>query len=100
MNGEQLVTAARVPGYPARWPFDRLTDRFSAGRVLKDIDSVEPGDGFAVPITAAAGSCAVLLAVITRSWLAHPGDADRRRLDDPLTRRALEIETASASRPE
>ena len=50
--------------YPAGWLYDRLTDRFADGQVFKDIDSIKLGDDFAEVITAAVGSCDVLLALI------------------------------------
>jgi hypothetical protein len=55
--------------YPAGWLFDLLAGRFGRDRVFKDVDSLQPGDDFAGEITAAVGACAVLLAVIGKSWL-------------------------------
>jgi hypothetical protein len=76
--------------------FDRLVDRFGAGRIFEDVDSLEPGDDFAEVITATVESCAVLLAVIGPHWLAAVGQDGRRRLDDPADFVRLEIETALA----
>jgi hypothetical protein len=82
--------------YPAGRLFDRLVDRFGAGRVFEDVDSIEPGDDFAEVITATVESCAVLLAVIGPHWLAAAGQDGRRRLDDPEDFVRLEIEAALA----
>ena len=82
--------------YPAGRLFDRLVDRFGAGRVFEDVDSIEPGDDFAEVITATVESCAVLLAVIGPHWLAAAGQDGRRRLDDPADFVRLEIEAALA----
>jgi hypothetical protein len=83
-------------GYPAGWLFDRLAARFGGARVFKDVDSVEPGDDFTASISEAVGSCAVLLAVIGRSWLTVADAGGRRRLDDPADWVRLEIEIALA----
>jgi hypothetical protein len=82
--------------FAAGWLYDRLAARFGAGRVFKDVDSLDPGDDFAEVITAAVGSCAVLLAVIGGHWLAAADSDGRRRLDDPSDFVRLEIETALA----
>ena len=50
--------------YPAGWLFDRLIDRFGAGQVFKDVDSIELGDNFADKIQDAVKLCSVFLAVI------------------------------------
>ena len=48
--------------YSASWLFDRLTERFGADQVFKDVDSIGLGDDFVEVITEAVGSCDVLLA--------------------------------------
>jgi len=57
-----------------------------------DISTIRPGDNFAEAITAAVGSCNLLLALIGREWLTilnrHAGDPER----DDWTR--FEIKTA------
>jgi hypothetical protein len=83
-------------GYPAGWLFDRLVDHFGDGQVFKDVDSIQPGDDFVEQITAAVGSCAVLLAVIGTRWLTVTGGDGRRRLDSPADFVRLEIEAAFA----
>ncbi len=79
--------------YPAGWLFDRLVGHFGEGQVFKDVDSIRLGDDFEAEITAAVGSCAVLLAVIGTRWLTVAGE-EGRRLDDPADFVRLEIETA------
>jgi WD40 repeat protein len=79
--------------YPAGWLFDRLAARYDPSRVFKDVDSIHPGDDFAVTIGTALESCTIMLAVIGPRWLTvkSPGG---RRLDDPDDYVRLEIETA------
>src|SRR6266508_465733 len=55
--------------YPAGWLYDRLADRFADGQVFKDVDSIKLGDDFVQVLTAAVGSCDVLLALIGDRWL-------------------------------
>ena len=82
--------------YPAGWLVDRLVGRFGAGRVFRDVNSIQPGDDFVEDIMTAVGSCAVLLAVIGVRWLAVTGEDGRRRIDDPEDFVRLEIEAALA----
>src|SRR6516162_9817312 len=69
--------------YPASWLYDRLASHFGRDQVFKDVDSIELGDDFVEVITAAVGSCDVLLALIGDRWLAITDSGGRRRLDDP-----------------
>ena len=71
-----------------------LGSAFGPERVFKDVDSIEPGDDFALAIEQAVASCTVLLAVIGDRWLASVDGAGRRRLDDPGDFVRLEIESA------
>ena len=80
--------------YPAGWLFDRLTGHLGEGHVFKDVDSIRLGDDFVDKITAAVGTCAVLLAVIGPRWLTASGEEGGRRLDDPADFVRLEIEAA------
>jgi hypothetical protein len=80
--------------YPAGWLVDRLTEHFGPGQVFKDVDSIELGDDFVEAISAAVGSCDVLLALIGGEWLTITGDDGRRRLDDPGDFVRVEIEAA------
>ncbi len=80
--------------YPAGWLYDRLADRFADGQVFKDVDSIKLGDDFVEVISAAVGSCDVLLALIGDRWLTITDEDGRRRLDDPNDFVRLEIEAA------
>ena len=80
--------------YPAGWLFDRLSDRFGRGQIFKDIDSIQLGDDFVEVITAAVGSCDVLLALIGDRWLTITDEKGRARLDDPEDFVRLELEAA------
>jgi hypothetical protein len=80
--------------YPAGWLFDKLAERFGEGQIFKDIDSIEPGDDFVDTITAAVGSCDVLLALIGNRWLTITDAAGTRRLDDPNDFVRVEVEAA------
>jgi hypothetical protein len=80
--------------YAAGWLYDRLRDRFGAGRIFKDIDNIEPGDDFVESITTAVGSCDVLLALIGEGWLTLADESGARRLANPQDFVRLEIEAA------
>jgi hypothetical protein len=84
--------------YPAGWLFDRLVDHFGRSQVFKDVDSIELGDDFVEVITAAVGSCDVLLALIGEEWLTITDAHGRRRLDNPDDFVRLEIEAALTRR--
>ena len=77
----------------AGWLYDRLAARY-AGQVFKDVDSIKLGDDFVEVITAAVGSCDVLLALIGNQWITVTDDDGRRRLDDPDDYVRVEIEAA------
>ena len=55
--------------YATGWLYDRLAERFGGGQIFKDVDSIELGDDFVDVITAAVGSCDVLLAIIGDQWV-------------------------------
>jgi hypothetical protein len=80
--------------YPAGWLYDRLAARFTGGQVFKDVDSIELGDDFVDAITAAVGSCDVLLAVIGDRWLTAADAEGKRRIDDANDFVRVEIEAA------
>ena len=80
--------------YAVGWLFDRLAEHFGPGQVFKDVDSIQLGDDFVEVITAAVGSCDVLLAVIGNQWLTITGTDGRRRLDNPEDFVRLEIQAA------
>jgi formylglycine-generating enzyme required for sulfatase activity len=102
------VSTGKVPGrifmsyrredtdYPAAWLYERLAGHFSGDQVFKDVDSIELGDDFVEVITAAVGSCEVLLALIGDRWLTATSRDGRRRLEDPADFVRLEIEAALA----
>jgi hypothetical protein len=80
--------------WQAGWLFDRLVDRFGRDQIFKDIDSIELGDDFVEVITAAVGSCDVLLALIGDRWLTVTDGQGNARLDNPDDFVRLEIEAA------
>ena len=80
--------------WPAGRLYDVLVERFPAEEVFKDVDNIEPGEDFVERITAAVGSCDVLLALIGPQWLTLSDENGRRRLDNPDDYVRLEIETA------
>ena len=82
--------------YPAGWLFDRLASRYGRTQVFKDIDSIDLGDDFVEMITAAVGSCDVLLALIGSRWLTITDQSGQRRLVNPGDFVRLEIESALA----
>lgn len=52
----------------------------TAKALLKDFDSIKPGDDLVEVITNAVGSCGVLLALIGYQWLNMIGPDGRRQL--------------------
>lgn len=80
--------------YSAGWLYDRLASHFGADQVIKDICSIEPGDDLVEVISAAVGSCDVLLALIGAKWLTVTDEQGHRRLDYPGDFVRLEIEAA------
>jgi hypothetical protein len=82
--------------YLAGWLYDRLADRYGAGQVFSDADSIQLGDDAVEVIVSAVGSCDVLLALIGDEWLTVTDEHGRRRLDDPGDLVRLAIEAALA----
>lgn len=80
--------------FPAGWLFDKLAQHFGPDQVFKDVNSILLGDNFVEEITAAVGSCAVLLALIGDRWLTVTDESSQRRLDDPGDFVRMEIEAA------
>jgi WD40 repeat protein len=80
--------------YPAGWLFDRLVEQFGKDQIFKDVDSIRLGDDFVEVITAAVGSCSVLLAVIGERWLTINDEQGHGRLENPGDFVRLEIEVA------
>jgi TIR domain len=102
MTGSTPTAAGRIfisyrrqdTAYPAGWLYERLAAHFSRDQVFKDVDSIELGEDFAEVITAAVGSCDMLIALIGDQWLTSADEAGGRRLDDPDDFVRLEIEAA------
>jgi hypothetical protein len=82
--------------YAAGWLYDRLVARLGEGNIFKDVDSIELGEDFVEAVTAAVGSCDVLLALIGDEWLTVKDEMNHRRIDDPDDFVRLEIEAALA----
>ena len=95
MDGAKVFVNYRrrdAPGSAGRL-HDDLARRFGDDAVFRDV-SMEYGRDFVEEITAAAGTCHALLAVIGPRWLTITGKDGGRRLDDPDDYVRLEIETA------
>ena len=80
--------------WPAGRLYDVLVEHFAAEQVFKDVDNIEPGEDFVERITAAVGSCDVLLVLIGPQWLTITDEDGHRRLDNPEDYVRLEIEAA------
>jgi predicted ATPase len=76
---------------------DHLLDRFGAGAVFMDVDSIEAGEDFTAEIARAIKETDLVLVVIGPDWsnvTAHDGS---RRLEDPgdFVRREIEVALAA-----
>ncbi len=80
--------------FAASYLYDRLSEKFGARSVFKDVEAILPGDDFVREITDAVTSCDCLVAVIGPRWLAATDDNGRRRIDRPDDYVRLEIEAA------
>jgi hypothetical protein len=80
--------------YAAGWLYDRLRERFGAGQIFKDVDTIQPGEDWVEKINYAVGSCDVLLALIGDRWLTAADADGKRRIDDPEDFVRLEVEAA------
>ncbi len=75
---------------------DRLSERFGAGNVFRDVEDIQLGGDFRQAVRRALARCDVFLLVIGPRWLEMRDDEGARRLDradDPVR---IEIETAIA----
>jgi hypothetical protein len=73
--------------------YDRLATRFGRDSVFKDVDSIPIGYDFRDHLREQVGRCAVLVAVIGKSW--NPPDAKGDlRMSDPRDHLRIEIESA------
>ncbi|MGE5813648.1 MAG: toll/interleukin-1 receptor domain-containing protein [Acidobacteriota bacterium] len=82
-------------GYAGRL-HESLEERFGRDVVFRDVDTIEPGQDFALAITERLRGCSVLLAVIGREWLDAREANGTRRLDSPSDYVRLEVEAALA----
>jgi len=73
--------------------YDRLTSQFGKEAVFKDVDSIPLGYDFRDHLREQVGRCAVLVAVIGKSWNPPAASGDRR-LSDPRDHLRIEIESA------
>jgi tetratricopeptide (TPR) repeat protein len=80
--------------WPAGRLYDVLVEHFAAEQVFKDVDNIEPGEDFVERITAAVGSCDVLLVLIGPQWLTITDENGQPRLENPEDYVRLEIEAA------
>ena len=74
--------------------YDRLVHRFGRDHVFKDVDSIKPGENFAVRLDEAITSCKVALIVIGPTWVEVKNPDGTRRLDDPKDYVRREVEAA------
>lgn len=81
-------------GYPTGWLYERLVNHFGREDIVRDIDSIEPGDDFVEVIDRAVASCDVMLVVIGTRWISITDVDGRRRLDDSEDFVRREIEAA------
>lgn len=78
--------------YPTGWLYERLANHFGREDIVRDLDSIAPGDDFVKVIGRAVASCDVMLVVIGTRWISITDDDGRRRLDDleDFVRREIE----------
>jgi predicted ATPase len=79
---------------------DHLLDRFGAGSVFMDVESISAGVEFTQAIEHAIGDSDAVLVVIGPGWLEAVGPDGRRRLDDSsdFVRREIEASLRSDTR--
>jgi hypothetical protein len=102
MAGSRPVAPGRIfisyrraeSGYSTGWLYERLANHFGREDIVRDIDSIAPGDDFAEVIGHAVASCDVMLVVIGTRWINISDDDGQRRLDDPDDFVRREIEAA------
>ena len=78
--------------WPTGWLYSHLASHFGRDDIVRDIDSIEPGDDFSEVISDAVASCDVMLVVIGTRWIGIKDERSRRRLDlpDDFVRREIE----------
>jgi hypothetical protein len=80
--------------YPTGWLYERLANHFGREDIVRDLDSIAPGDDFVEVIDQYVRSCDVMLVVIGTRWISITDDDGRRRLDDSADFVRREIEAA------
>jgi hypothetical protein len=82
----------------ANWPAQSLKDglgkRFGSESVFMDLESIHPGQHWAVRIRQAIESCNVALVLIGRRWLDAEDEKGARRIDNPEDWVRREVEEA------
>jgi predicted ATPase len=73
---------------------DHLLDRFGAGSVFMDVESIAAGADFAEAIERALADAGAVLVVIGPGWLDATGPTGNRRLEDPGDFVRREVEAA------
>lgn len=63
--------------------YDRLTERFGAGNVFMDIDSIDPGADFVNVLAEKIRFCEVMLVVLGPDWVSMRDENEKLRLSDP-----------------
>ena len=76
---------------------DHLLDRFGAGSVFMDVESIEAGVDFTQAIERAIGETDAVIVVIGPGWLEAAGSDGGRRLDDAADFVRREVEAALSS---
>ena len=77
---------------------DRLVERLGSHRVFKDVDSVPLGVDYREHIDRAMRRCAIVVAVIGRSWAGPRDSTGRSRIEDPSDLVRLELEWAHTAK--
>jgi hypothetical protein len=80
--------------YPTAWLYERLANHFGREDIVRDLDSIEPGDDFVEVIDQYVRSCDVMLVVIGTRWISITDEDGHRRLDDSADFVRSEIEAA------
>jgi len=74
--------------------YDKLTPRFGADNVFKDVDSIFLGTDFRPVLRDSVAQCAAMLVVIGRTWINATDQAGRQRLENPNDLVRIEVEAA------
>lgn len=85
-------------GYAGRL-HEELEERFGAGQVFRDVDTLRPGQDFEDAIRERLAQCRACVVMIGPGWLKSQNAAGQRRLDQPGDYVAMEI-AAALARPD